>query len=483
VLGRWSSGAGPLYRQLADAIRAASGRGELVAGSRLPPERSLAESLRVSRSTVVAAYDLLEREGLLGRRQGSGTWVRAIPGSDGGDRIDEAPSFLGRSAKSFRGLIEGPGDAIEFTAAAMPGADVITADLVRAAADDLAAAAQGHGYVTMGHPPLRRAIAGYLTRMGLPTDERRVVVTTGAQQAIGLLATLFVRPGDPVLIENPTYPGAIDVFGAAGARLVPTAVGPQGVLVGPLREAVEAQRPRLIYVQPSFQNPTGALMPERPRRELAALAEDTRVPIVQDDTLADIGIERDPPAPIAAFAADGAPVLQIGSLSKLFWGGLRIGWIRAPEPIVARLARIKLVVDHGSSLPSQVLAARLFADLERIRARARAAVAERLDALTSLLDEHLPTWRYERPAGGLALWARLPFGNASDLATVAARHGVTIVPGELAAVDGTFTDHVRLAFVHDAETMRLGVRRLAQAWEAYAAEGRVPEREAMQVVV
>jgi DNA-binding transcriptional MocR family regulator len=466
ALAGWASGAGPLYHQLADAIRASIRRGEMPSGTRLPTERALAVELSVSRSTVVAAYDLLRGEGWLESRQGSGTWVRrhASVVRFGEDR----PGFAGRATSSFRALIEGSGEGIGFTCAALPAGDLFERPSATRALDGLAAFARDSiGYEAVGHPALRDAIADHLTRRWrLPTTRDEIVVTAGAQQAIGLATALYARPGDVAVVEDPTYLAAIDIFTAANVRLLAVPIGVQGVRPERLREAIVGSSPRFAYVMPTFHNPTGAVMPERERREMAFVANDLQVPIVEDLTVADIALDLEPPPPIGAFQGD-VPVLTIGSLSKVLWGGLRVGWIRGPAPVIQRLARMKLVMDHGTSTVSQLFALALLEDLDEILVERRDLIAERRSLLSSLLDEHLPSWTWDEPPGGLSLWVRLPTGNATAFAQVADRHGATVVPGPMASVDGGFADRVRLPYVLAPDEMRAGVERLAHAWAEY----------------
>jgi DNA-binding transcriptional MocR family regulator len=465
-LARWARGSGPLYRQLAEAIRDTIRRGEMPTGTRLPTERALALELSVSRSTVVAAYDLLRGDGWLESRQGSGTWVRrhASVIRFGEDRL----GFTGRATTSFRALIEGAGEGVAFTCAALPAGDLFERPSARRAFEDLVDVSRSAiGYEAPGHPPLRDAIADHLTRRGsLPTTRDEVIVTTGAQQAIGLAAALYARPGDVAVVEDPTYLAAIDIFTAANVRLLAVPIGVQGVRPERLRESIVASSARLAYVMPTFHNPTGAVMAERERRELAYLAAELQVPIVEDLTVADIALDREPPPPIGAFQGD-VPVLTIGSLSKSLWGGLRVGWIRAPAPVIQRLARIKLVTDHGTSTVSQVLAVRLLEDLDAILAERLEVVRERRALLGSLLREHLPAWTWDEPPGGLSLWVRIPVGDASAFAQVADRHGATLVPGPMTSVDGNFADRLRLPYVLSPDELRDGVERLARAWAEY----------------
>jgi DNA-binding transcriptional MocR family regulator len=470
ALGRWSDGEGPVYRRLARAVAAAIDRGELEPGSRLPAERALAAALALSRTTVVSAYEQLRQAERVESRRGSGTRVSGSFSRGPGLRLREDPSGSFRRHPVYRSLVEGSGETIEFLGAHLPAPELLPRMLARVDERRLRELSLGPGYLPMGLPDLRRAIAAHLAGWGVPTVEEQVMVTHGAQQAIGLAGALFLERGDAVLIEDPTYLGSIDIFTGLGARLVPVPPGGDAAWLSRLKELVARTGPRLIYLMPTFHNPTGRVMPEACRRGLARLAREMRVPILEDNTLADLSLSGRPPAPIAAFDA-AAPVLTIGSLSKLFWGGLRIGWIRGAEDLLARIARLKIMADLGGSLVGQLGAVRLLKETERVKQGRRREMRERLDRLKTLLARRLPSWQWEEPAGGLSLWVKLPHGEADAFAQVALRHGVAVVPGTLTSPTGGGTDRLRLPFVLEAAPMREGVERLARAWAAYAAPG------------
>jgi DNA-binding transcriptional MocR family regulator len=478
ALGNWAQGDGPAYRRLADSLKQAIERGEVAAGSRLPAERELSRLLSLSRTTVVAAYEILRDERLVESRQGSGTRVRGGEKRAGPFREDSAGSF--RPSRLPR-LIEGSGGTIEFLGAHLPACDGVLHNLSAADRAALAELAKGPGYVPLGLPELRRSIAGHVAGWGLPTSPDQVLVTSGAQQAIGLAASLFLERGDSVVVENPTYLGAIDIFAAQGAHLVPVPVGEGGVNVEALRDAIARVKPRLIYLMPTYQNPTGAVLSERDRRRVARLAIDSGVPVIEDNTLADLSLGPAPPPPIAAFTG-AAPVLTIGSMSKLFWGGLRVGWIRASEEVISRTAKLKIMADLGGSLLGQFAAVRLLGEASRVRQARRREIRERLDRLTKLFGKHLPDWSWAPPAGGLSLWVKLPHGDANEFAQVALRHGVSVVPGPLTSPDGSCADRLRVPYVLEAGPMTEGVERLARAWAAYSATSR-RQRENLGVLV
>lgn len=462
VLGPWSTGEGPLHRRLAEALRGAIARGAVAAGCRLPAERALAQALSLSRGTVVAAYEALRQEQVLQSRQGSGTFVPAT----GRRRAPDRSAPVRRNVVA-QGFLEGAGGTIPLLGAHSEGALGLDPELVAAAFADLGPELRGPGYEPLGLPALREAIARHLCAQGLPTRAEQILVTSGAQQALALACTLFVRPGEAVALENPTYLTAIDIFSTQGARLLPVPVGPEGPDLDRLRDLLERAEPRLVYLIPTYHNPTGVVMPEAARRRLAQLAERAGVPVLEDLALADLTLGAEPPPPVAAFARGGT-LLTVGSMSKVFWAGLRVGWLRAEPEIVLRLGRLKVVHDLGVSLLSQAVAVRLLKDATALRARRCREVARGLEVWSELLQAELPGWRFTAPPGGLCLWAQLPAGSAAELAQVALRHGVSIVPGPLCSPDGGCGDHLRLPLSCSEAAAREGVRRLAAAWRAYA---------------
>ncbi|MDT3443216.1 MULTISPECIES: PLP-dependent aminotransferase family protein [unclassified Pseudofrankia] len=451
-LGRWSSGRGPLYVLLAARIRALIDDGELPPGSRLPPDRSLAAALAVGRGTVVTAYDLLAVEGRITRRQGSGTRVA-------GDTC--APPRATAQTPAFLHLLE-PRDGVLLLACAAP--DAPPAELVDAyarAVPRLADITGDIGYHPMGHPALRRAIAERYQRRGVPTAPDRVLVTSGGQQALSLLARALLRPGDRVLVETPTYPGALEAFREQGAL-------PRGLPVGldGLAAAAAEHRSALAYVIASFHNPTGAVLPTLRRQRLARTAAAAGVALIDDEALADLGFPgaQQPPPPLAAHDDQ---VITIGSLSKAVWGGLRIGWVRAPVPLITRLGRLRAVHDLGGNIPAQLAAADLLGHLDAIQRREAARRQARHDHLRAELARHLPDWDAPAVPGGQTLWVRLPRGDGTSFAQTALRHGIAILPGTGLDAGVGSHEYLRLHFLATPEDLSEAVRRLTAAWRVY----------------
>jgi DNA-binding transcriptional MocR family regulator len=468
ALEGWRLGEGPLQRRLAAALASAVERNDLLPGTKLPPERVLAAQLGVARTTVSAAYELLERQGLVDRRQGRGTHVTGGDGTPAGLRAADLTTSLQRNV-IFRRLTDRSADAIDLLgSSAPPGAAIRQAVAAAAGAIDLDELMSDHGYYPLGYPPLRLAVAAHLSARGLPTTQEQVLVTGGAQQAISLLAAYYVSPGSVVVLEDPTFPGAVDAFHAAGGRILSVPLHAAGADIELIAATISESTVRAVYLMPTFHNPAGAVMPEAARRELARFGRASGVPIIEDNTLAELALGCEPPPPLAAYGRD-AHIVSIGSLSKLVWAGLRVGWIRAPRSVIAQLGQLKAVADLGSSLISQAIAVSVLADAERISDLRRRELTGRRALLEDLLHSMLPDWRWRRPQGGLFIWARLPAGSSTELAQLAGRRGVLIAPGPFMSPTGRFDEFIRLPFDHEPAVLHEGVRRLASAWQSYAA--------------
>ncbi len=465
---------GPLYRCLSDALKRAIDRGEIPLGTVLPPERTLARSLSVSRATVVAAYDRLKSDGWLQSRQGSGTWVRRPDDDARGGEIDAVATgrlFLSDDGHDQR---SGPGEPslpdeqlVDLTVAALSGSPTVNRTLASLTTEDVARLTEHHGYVPHGLRRLREVVAERLAA-SLPTPLDQILVTTGAHQAISLVARQALTPGDTVLVESPTFPGALDIFRRFAARMVPLPVDDHGARVDVLPDLIARTQPALIYLSPHFHNPTGGVVPVDRRREIASIAAESGIVVIEDLAQADLSLdELDLPPPIASFAPE-APIHTIGSTAKLFWAGLRIGWLRSPEDWSARMLATKTVADLGSPLVSQLLAVRLLEQLEVVQAERREQLIPQRDLLCRLLDERLPDWSYRCPGGGLSLWVTIPQGNADEFAEVAQRYGVAVVPGPSLSVDDGNRRALRIVYSRPQPVLEEGVRRLAIAWANYA---------------
>lgn len=457
ALGGWSERPGPMYRRLASAMADAINRGDLVVGEALPAERALAAHLVVARSTVVAAYDLLRERGLIESRQGSGTWIAGASRQGMG---------AGRNPDSLRAAAYRDGSqTIDLATAALPAAPEVR-DALREVAEEPDEQVFGAaGYHRLGLPRLREAIAQRYVEAGVPTSPEEILVTTGNQQAISLLADHFLNAGDIAVVEEPTPPGALDVLRAlpVTVRTAPAVTSDDGP--DQLLAQVRRGGARLVYVNPTL-GLTGRVLSEHDRRRFMREAEALDVVVVGDESQRDLCFD-DVPQPMAARGGTSTFV-SIGSMSKLYWGGLRIGWIRAPEPVINRLGRTKARADLGTPIISQLVSARLLEHHDDVRRERLTWLEARLSDALETMRAHLPEFEVERPAGGLTLWVRMPRGLSGAFAELSTRFGVSVVAGSLLSHVGGVDDRIRIVYARERDEFEEGVRRLAEAWQVFS---------------
>jgi DNA-binding transcriptional MocR family regulator len=445
-LGNWrtSSRSGPAYQGLADAVRLLIVDGRLPVGARLPSERALADSLRVSRTTVTAAYTQLRDDGYLNARRGARS-TTALP---------LAPS-VSPAATPAR---------VSLSHAAL-SAPAAVRDAYIAAAHDIAPYLHDIGIDLVGLAPLREAIAERYCARGLPTDPDQVMVTTGALQAIGFILAAYVQSGDRVLVEQPTYHGVLSAINATGARAVPVAMTSDGWELDAVHAAIRQLAPSLAYLIPDNHNPTGLTMPGPQRKRLAQIISDTRTRTIVDETMLDVWLDEPVPAPTAAAMATRRDlVMTIGSMSKSFWGGLRIGWIRAERGTLATIAAVRPSLDMGTPILEQLVAARLLDHADDVLPERREILRARRTRLISLLSQHLPDFQPGKGCGGMALWVQLPSPMSSALSAAASRLGLDLPPGPRFGVDGTLERFVRIPYTLPEDQLAEAVEMLARAW-------------------
>jgi 2-aminoadipate transaminase len=322
---------------------------------------------------------------------------------------------------------------------------------------------------TEGDSELRAAIAARLTARGLPTEPDDLLITSGSQQALTLAAAVLLEPGDRVLVEEPSYLAALQAFALAGAVPVPVACDDEGLDADAVAAATADHGPRLLYTVPTFHNPTGRTLGLERRRALAAVAERHGLWLIEDDPYGELRYRGAPLPSLATLPGAEDRTLALSTLSKVAAPGLRIGWIRAPEPLRRPLVVAKQAADLHSSTVDQAAAARWLAtvDLDAHIARLRAEYGARRDALVDGLTAALPPGAtHNRPDGGMFVWARLPAGwDASVLLQRALARDVAFVPGApfFAGVPDPAT--LRLSFTaHPPAEIAAGLARLAAAW-------------------
>lgn len=453
----------PLYTQIVAEIRQMIVNGSLKIGDRLPANRELAKTLGVNRNTVTTAYSELAAEGLITSRIGSGTYISAVPVPADSSRKahEKAPSPMSweslLSVQSRDNWLQEMGsfdtrrDAISLSLA-LPSADLFPLDDFRRCVDTVLRR-QGRVLLqlgtTSGYAPLQEYIAGQLTLSGVRVSPEEVLITNGCQQSLDLIRQILVGPGEEVALENPTYPGALSVFCSSSSKYFSVPVGPQGIDLNVLEDVLSQRRAKLIYVVPSFQNPTGATMNAVSRRRLIGIAERYRVPIVEDDIYRELRYDGPDIAPVKALDEHGL-VIYISSFSKVGFPGLRVGWIAAPRIVVDHLNRAKQRSDLHASLLAQA-AIYEFAQrglLAKHIKRVKKAYSERRDSMLDSLQKHFPdesSW--SRPEGGMSVWVRLPESlNSKQLLIQALESGVTFISGDHFYSSSPQQNMMRLSF-------------------------------------
>jgi DNA-binding transcriptional MocR family regulator len=444
-LGDWRADGGPLTGLLAAAIRDAVMDGRVSVGTELPSERELARTLRVSRGTVTACLARLRDDGWVETRHGSGSRVR-LPA-----RLTERTAPWSLDTETGLNMVA--------AVTAAPHEPYLAA--VRRASDRFATLLLDDGTAD-GLPGLRELLASRYTRSGLATMPEQILITAGAQAALILVMNHFHDRRRPTLVENPTFPGALAVLRRHRARLMSVPVTAAGWDLDRLTDAVRLRRPGLAYLVPDFQNPTGALMPDRVRADVAALAERHDLTVVVDETMRDLDLRADPrPPPHLA----GSAVITIGSTNKVIWGGLRVGWIRAAAATVQELRLSPLYGPLSPPPLEQLIAEDLLGDLDPILVPRRAQLRAQRDHLAGLLAG-TPDWTYDVPPGGLALWLRLHATTARSLTARARTQGLLISPGPAFSADQTLLHHVRLPFTAAPATLTRAVTLLRNAHAA-----------------
>ncbi|MFD1078560.1 MocR-like transcription factor YczR [Longispora fulva] len=466
LLGDWRSREAD-YLALAGAVHRLVLDGRVPPGVRLPAEREAALVLGASRTTVTAAYRRLRESGFLTSRQGAGSWT-SVPD---GHRV--ATSGLWSPA--------GEDDVLDLGCAALPAPPQL-ADAVREAADELPGYSAGSGYTPTGLAPLRAAVAERYTERGLPTTPEQVMITTGAQQAFDLALRLLLSPGETALVEVPTYANALVALAAHRARVAGYGLPGTGWDADELIATLRQIRPRVAYLLPDFHNPTGHLMPATTRERLVAATHPAGTDLVVDETFAELSLTGDPmPPPVAAFDRH-ARVVTIGGMSKAYWGGLRIGWIRAAGPVIQRLAALRVGADMGSPVLEQLVAGRLIARAAEIIPAQRATLLSRRDALVAALRAECPEWRFTVPTGGMSMWVELDAPVSTALAAAAEQRGVRVAAGPRFGVDGLMERFVRLPYTLTESQLTDVVRRLRQAREDVDAGGPARTQSALDIV-
>ncbi|MFF4565908.1 PLP-dependent aminotransferase family protein [Streptomyces sp. NPDC001435] len=318
---------------------------------------------------------------------------------------------------------------------------------------------------TEGEPTLRAGLAARISTQGLPTTPDDLLITTGSQQALSLLSTALLDPGDTVLVESPCYLAALQVFGLAGARVVAVPGDDDGVDPAALEDLIRRERPKLLYLVPTFQNPTGRTMPTARRAAVASAAARHGLWIVEDDPYGELRYEGERVPWIATHPGAEDRTVLLGSFSKVMAPGLRLGWLRAPAELLRACAVAKQAADLHTPTLNQLAAARYLDVLDAHVAKVRAVYGERRNAMLAGLPEALPDGSsWNRPEGGMFLWARLPDSyDTTALLPQVVKQDVAYVPGAPFYAATPDPSTLRLCFVTQTpEEIGEGLRRLAR---------------------
>lgn len=453
----------PLYRQLYEHIALKIRSGGLARGERLPATRELAGLLGLNRTTVSAAYEVLETEGLIAGQVGRGSFVTgaAAPGTGGVDWS----ALLERGDVSPSDRSIGVGPEVASFVMSRPSRALFPLDDFRASCEAVLARPDLRSILQLGSPsgyePLRRHLMDEARRQSLARPGDDILITNGCQQALDLIGRVLLHPGDTVAVEDPVYTGLKNLLTGMGAQLVGIPVGADGMDIAHLERVLERERPRFLVVTSNFQNPTGATLSLTARRALRDAARLAGVPVIENDAYGDLRYRGEPLPAIKQLDEHGGTVL-VRSFSKVSFPGLRVGWIVGPKPLVDRLRHAKESADlHTDQLSQAVLLE--FAQsgrLESHRARMLQAGAERLAATLDSCRRYLPAGtRWTQPEGGMNLWVRLPEGlDAGELLPRAQKEGVAYLPARYFAVSRLDPGALRLSFAGlDPEQIRAGL--------------------------
>jgi 2-aminoadipate transaminase len=503
----------PMYLQLMSKFRDSIQSGALPASTKLPTNRELAHLLKVDRSTVARAYSELASAGLIESYVGRGTYVRgtnAISGTSAkvnyGEKFNWNEKFSRASALTADVLSRQPAapsddeDFVTFSGGS-PASDSFPHEDFRGVLRELTDSARARELFDYspaeGNAKLRKAVTQHLNTQGIQCGDDELLILSGSQQGIDLIASQFVDGGDSVVIEQPTYFWALCNFRARQARLLAVDVDSDGMRTDLLEGYLTRFNPKLIYLMPDFQNPTGACFSMERRLRLLEIAGHYGVPIFEDNFASELRYDGEPLPSLRSLPKGEQFVIHQGTFSKALCPGLRVGWLVAPAEVISRLKIAKRASDLSTnSIAQVVLASFLEGGLYKEHlARVTSVYKRRRDVMLASFNRHVAPHTLPRPLsshrtpeqttcsvpqGGLFIWAKLPDGFSSrDLLKLAEQNGVSFSPGDLYFVTEEKTPYFRLCFIQtDEATIERGMERLGVAVKQLferASRGRSPQ--------
>lgn len=464
----------PLYRQIYGYLRQSILSESLPPNTRLPATRQLAKDLGVSRITVENAYADLVADGLASTQVGSGTFVLP-PYTINTPTASHEPwplwqhefacAPLELSEQASRSYHPHPISFAEGSA----DPSLFPIDEFRRTVASMMRQAP-HASLDYGEPRgflgLRTTIAHILSSQGIMIPPTNVLITAGSQQAITLILSVLLKPGDVILVESPTYGKALELFNAFHLKVVSIPIDKDGMQTELLEGILQAYHPKLIYTIPNFQNPSGASLSGRRRRELVSLASRYNVPVLEDDFVGDLRYDGSTQPALKSLDTSGG-VIYVSTFSKMLMPGLRIGFVVAEGPIYDALVKRKYVQDLATSnLVQHALDA--YVSIGRYQTHLRRSCQvyrKRRDAMAQAIGRYLPQVDVDIPQGGLFMWLRLPQGiTATDLRPIALEAGVDFAPGKIYCTDGSGSNCLRLNFASvSVEEIEEGIKRLGKA--------------------
>ena len=487
-LDRESGKTRPVYLQIESLLSRAIDTNVLAIGARLPANRELSEILDIDRSTVARAYAKLEEGGYIESHVGKGTFVKAKQIAEQSQLEQDADllwsdkfSAMSRSSYSFWSkilpLARSTEDLISF-ASGVPSEDFYPFDGLLKTLEELIHNSSAQNIFSYcpynGHPELREQLKLRLSKQGLNFNDKELLVLSGSQQGISIVADTLVDPGDVVFIEEPTYTLAASVLEAKQARCLSVPSDEDGLNIEVLESLLLRHKAKLLYLIPTFQNPSGSVMSMQRRVKLIELAYKYQLPILEDNFVGDLNYDGVNLPSLRALDTRRNAVIHLSTFSKALCPALRLGWLIGPAALVERLQLAKRANDLSTNSPSQAIMAEFLkqglydSHLDWIRHCYR----QRRDTMAGALRDHFGTsLSFKLPSGGMSIWVRLPKGFSSrQLLRFCEAEGVVFNPGDLFFLNGQGQEFMKLAFVQQSpELIEKGIARLKLGFSKYEA--------------
>ena len=461
----------PVYQQIVNYISRKISCGDWTIGSILPPQRALAKSFHVNRSTIVRALEELCSYGILAGQTGKGTVVTSNTWSllmstappDWGNYLKSGTFQENVPAVQVINKLEFKEDVIRLGTGEL-SPQLFPKEIMREVFQRLPDRIPSLNYLEpLGLPELREALSIRLKRQGIDVDPSGILITSGSLQALQLISVCMLKPGSVVYTESPSYLKSLQVFPSAGMKLSGIPMDRDGILYWNIPQRTDPDRHTLLYTIPTFHNPTGTLMSEKRRQELVRFCAGNRLPIIEDNAYGELWLEREPPKPLKTMDRHGM-ILHLGTISKTLAPGLRIGWLAGPESVVERLGDVKMQVDYGASSVSQWALAELLTSglydsyLNELRKKLR----RRRDFALALLERYFSEMaEWNVPEGSFYIWLRLNGKVPVDqLFQSMLKEQILINPGSI--YDFEKNQAIRLSYAYAEEPdLELGIRKLA----------------------